>query len=96
MHELGHALSIGWLHDKGDGHIAECYSGSDCVNGSIAGVKLVGGGEDETPEYISGFDEPEWSIMTDGYSAAMMGRRLAYSIEELTTVDLKDVPSIDD
>jgi len=99
MHELGHALSIGWLDDKGDGHIAECYSGSDCVKGSIAGVKLVGGGEDETPEYVTSLTptRADWSIMTDGYDAEMLSHeRLLYSIEELLTVDTEEVPSRDD
>ena len=100
MHELGHALSIGWLDDKGDGHIAECYSGSDCVEGSIVGVKLVGGGDDETPEYIDiigGERTAEWSLMTDGSDAEMLSHeRLLYSIEEILTADTEDIPSRDD
>jgi hypothetical protein len=51
---------------------------------------------DETPEQVRG--EIEWSIMVSGDADdfSVIGGpqpRLAYSIEELSTIDFEDVPS---
>jgi len=95
LHEVGHGLSIGWLDDKGPGHVDECYSGSRCVGRSIAGID-VGGGTDETPEEV-GVGRTDWSIMTDGTTMEDFGNnRFAFSIEEISTVDIEDVPSRND
>ncbi|QLH81747.1 hypothetical protein [Halosimplex pelagicum] len=96
MHELGHGLGIGWLDDKGPGHIAECYSGDFCV-----GQFGVGGGDDETPERIEipgrGIQTAEWSIMGEtGDPIGSPFETYRYSIEELLTIDFNDVPSTDD
>ncbi|MFC7139757.1 hypothetical protein ACFQMA_07880 [Halosimplex aquaticum] len=96
MHELGHGLGIGWLDDKGSGHIAECYSGDFCV-----GQFGVGGGDDETPERIEipgrGIQTAEWSIMGEtGDPIGSPFETYRYSIEELLTIDFNDVPSTDD
>lgn len=100
MHELDHALSIGWADDKGPGHIAECYSGQRCVEGSIVGQIGVGGGMDETPEFLvppgSGPSLKVWSIMAlTNDPLPMNGPRFAFSLEELSTVDFTDIPSTD-
>lgn len=94
LHELGHALSIGWADDKGPGHVAECYSGEFCQEGSLVGLK-VGGGNDPTPENIAGQDQV-WSIMSGSQAERSAGNYLAYSIEEMSTADIEDVPSRDD
>ncbi|WEL22833.1 hypothetical protein [Halorhabdus sp. BNX81] len=95
MHELGHALSIGWLDDKGPGHIAECYSGGSCY-----GEFGVGGGDDETPEEVDrqpgqpGGISDDWSVMSSTAEPERMDRRrFAFSLEELFTVDFSDIPS---
>jgi len=96
MHELGHGLGVGWLDDKGPGHIAECYSGDFCV-----GQFGVGGGDDETPEEVvfpnSQNPDSVWSIMapTDRPDS-LGGDRFVFSIEELLTVDFESIPSTDD
>ena len=93
MHELGHALGVGWLDDKGPGHIAECYSGDFCV-----GQYSVGGSDDETPEEVvfpnSQNPDSGWSIMapTDRPDS-LGGDRFVFSIEELLTVDFESIPS---
>jgi len=101
MHEIGHALSIGWADDAplpGIGsvhgeHAYEVYSGND--GSSIAG------GVDETPEYLA-VDGPvardHQSIMARGYAVNPRGAetetpRLVFSIQELSTVDLNQIPS---
>lgn len=98
MHEMGHAVGAGWRDDKGPGHVAECYSGVDCQGTSRVGIS-VGLGEDPTSEYISsprGGRTGTWSIMTKGFSAELFGRRLAFSLEEVSTIDTSDIPSRDD
>ncbi len=93
LHELGHGWGAGWLDDKGAGNIAECYSGVDCVEGSIIGVTFVGGGQDETPEDVN-LGSLDWSIMTRGDWARIFSHgRLSFSIEEISTIDTTDVPS---
>ncbi|QPV64146.1 hypothetical protein I7X12_05850 [Halosimplex litoreum] len=96
MYELGHGLGIGWLDDKGSGHIAECYSGSFCV-----GQFGVGGGNDETREEVvfpnSQNPDSVWSIMAPtGRPDSLDGDRFVFSIEELFTVDFEDIPSKND
>lgn len=95
-HELGHGLSIGWADDKGAPglpHVAECYSGQDCV-----GQMGVGGGRDETLERVllPGQSRPVevWSIMSRTDQPDAIGRlRFLFSIEELSTVDFEDIPA---
>ena len=99
MHETGHALGVGWadntpitspgldeLIPKG----FEVYSGDVDVEGDAFEP-------DETPERAVG-PSPEWSIMMPGTAdnlaaTASPQPRLAYSIEELSTIDFEDVPS---
>ena len=99
MHELGHSLGVGWLDDKGPGHIAECYSGDFCV-----GQFGVGGGDDETPETVdlapnnpnSGTTN-QWSIMsTTGRPNTVVTVYYGFSLEELMTIDFRDIPSTND
>jgi len=98
MHEMGHALSIGWLDDDPipvlnyPQHGLEAYSG-DSENPII--------GLDETPEQVRRGDPPLWSIMRFGVaedyaSTQAETPRFAYSIEEAATTDFKDVPSEED
>lgn len=97
MHELGHALRSGWAEEKSAPllpHVAECYSGEDC----IGAFGVVGGGEDETLEWVllpgTSQSVRRWSIMgrTDRPDPINMNR-FVYSIEELSTVDFKDIPT---
>lgn len=101
MHELGHALSIGWADDApvpGIGefraeHAYEVYSGNDDPS--------LTGGVDETPEYLAidgSVPRDHDTIMARGYARNARGvstetPRLVFSIEELSTVDLNHVPS---
>lgn len=64
MHELGHALSIGWANDKRPGHVLECYFGQDCIEQGVSTPVLnigidVGGGSNESPEFVSLSPETE-------------------------------------
>ena len=98
MHELGHALGVGWVDDTaisiplvGDGLIPKGY---EVYSGDIDGDAFE---PDETPERAVG-PSPEWSIMRSGTAdnlaaTASPQPRLAYSIEELSTIDFEDVPS---
>jgi hypothetical protein len=102
MHELGHALSIGWADDAPipiasviSGEQAyEVYSGSDNSN--------LAGGVDETPENVAINGPPiaDWSVMARGTGEdAGIGTetpRLVFSIEEVSTVDLNHIPSKND
>lgn len=104
MHELGHALSIGWADDAPIPYIGslsgdqayEVYSGND--NSDITG------GVDETPEsgVVNGPPaSDDWSIMARGPADDAGGvtaetPRLIFSIEELSTVDTESVPSVSD
>ena len=103
MHELGHALSIGWADDKGPGHVLEYYSGQDCIEQGVSTPVLdigidVGGGSDESPEFVSLSPETEiWSIMSRTDDEARFDRgRLVFSIEEIRTIDYIFIPSIDE
>jgi len=94
MHELGHGLGVGWLDDKGPGHIAECYSGDICV-----GKFGVDGGDDETPENVILGNNPQddWSVMAPTNDPVpFVNTRYGYSIEELLAIDFEDIPSTDD
>ena len=88
-----HPLGVGWVDDKGPGHIAECYSGSFCQ-----GQFGVGGGLDKTPEDVTLGSNPQndWSIMAPTNDPVpLVNTMYGYSIEELLTIDFEDVPSID-
>jgi hypothetical protein len=98
MHETGHALGVGWADDTaisiplvGDGLIPK---GFEVYSGDIDGDAFE---PDETPERAVGRN-PKWSIMMSGTAnnlaaTASPQPRLAYSIEELSTIDFEDVPS---
>ena len=101
MHELGHALGVGWADDTaisiplvGDGLIPKGYevysNDEDDEDGD-------GFEPDETIERIPGL-ALDWSIMGLG-SAEDTGAGprpvLAYSIEELSTIDFENIPSKD-
>ncbi|PSP47031.1 hypothetical protein BRC69_01820, partial [Halobacteriales archaeon QH_6_66_25] len=98
MHETGHALGVGWADDTaisiplvGDGLIPK---GFEVYSGDVDGDAFE---PDETPERAVG-PSPEWSIMRSGTAdnlaaTASPQPRLAYSIEELSTIDFEDVPS---
>jgi hypothetical protein len=101
MHELGHALSIGWNDDApipflgaltGE-HAYEVYSGS--TDSDLAG------GVDPTPEYIPERPGPRWSLMSPQSGWPLNGSIQGhpqipvyfFSIEELSTADHEDIPS---
>lgn len=98
MHELGHALSVGWADDTAIPTIGsligekafEVYSGNSLAR--------LAGGEDRTPETVS-FTQ-EWSIMMAG-TADDFGESepktpiLVFSIEEAGTMDFEHIPSKD-
>lgn len=104
MHELGHALSIGWRDDTEPPHdlaamaapkAFEVYSGN-------RDDRNLTGGLDPTPETVTlRQQDPEWSIMREGTaenSVRYTGTSadfpvLLFSIEELSTVDFKHIPS---
>ena len=93
MHEVGHALSIGYLDDRDKYHIfpnvVECYSGQDCVED---------GTYDSTPEEIilpNRGATDVWSIMA-GSPKSIRNSRFAFSIEEVATVDVEDIPTVKD
>ena len=89
IHETGHLLGAGRNDD-----------------GSIAGVVpeeiYSGGSGDSTPEEIgySGPESDEWSIMSSGFndpidSQPMNGNYVAFSIEEVLTVEFNEVETVD-
>lgn len=94
MHELGHTLGIGWADDTAI-EIAGYEvvpKGMEVYSGDIDGDGFE---SDDTPEEMSGMDL-EWSIMAIG--AANDHRegappQLAYSLEELSTIDFEEIPS---
>jgi hypothetical protein len=55
---------------------------------------VTGGGEDNTPERIRRNGDTEWPVMGDAdyYGNA----RTAFSIEEISTIDFNDTPTIDE
>jgi len=104
MHELSHALSIGWNDDKdaaGFEAVGECYSGQDCVGPFDVGPFRFVGGNDQTPENVvlpsDTTSSQVWSIMArTNEPAPLNGNRFAFSIEELSTVDFEDIPATDE
>jgi hypothetical protein len=95
MHEMGHALSIGWLDDDPIPVLNYPQHGLEAYSGDITGRQI---GVDETPEFPARRTDPIWSLMrfgtADDYSAASNPTyRFPYSIEELLTTDLKHIPS---
>ncbi|GGK83709.1 hypothetical protein GCM10009067_39810 [Haloarcula sebkhae] len=88
MHEMGHVLGAGTADDNA-ARIGECYSGRDCVIDTS-----ITGGVDKTPERVSIFGGPEWPVMGD--SRYIDTARAGFSIEELSTIDMEDLPSTDD
>lgn len=98
MHELGHAWAIGWRDDKGPGQFVECYSGGSCYDWE--GVIEF---QDDTPERVDvapaqpGGMLEDWSLMAETFDPKLHGgQRFAFSIEELSTIDDEDQPSIND
>lgn len=106
MHELGHALSVGWADGAPLRFLSrdvpvvgtrayEVYSGTDNPNKA--------GGEDLTPEAIEigGTKETEWSIMMSGTAEDARGIStptsdipvFLFSLEEVSTTDTEKVPS---
>jgi hypothetical protein len=88
MEEIGHTLGTGYADDK-VGAIAECYSGGDCYGYGI------GGGIDPTPERVrfrQGLSN-NWSVMAE--DPQRIDGFYAFSVEEMSTIDLDNVPSRD-
>jgi len=93
MHELGHALSIGWADDE-QAALGECYSGTDCPYGVGKEGGKINREFEPTPEYVSSFNRANWPVMGD--ARYVNNERTAISIEEITTVDLTEIPTADD
>jgi hypothetical protein len=105
MHELGHALSIGWRddaplpHDQAEQVASKAY---EVYSGNRNEPNLTGG-LDPTPEGILTNHNQfhEWSIMREGtaknssqFTATSADFPvLLFSIEELSTADFKHIPS---
>jgi hypothetical protein len=86
MEEFGHALGAGYADDQAL-RVGERYSGGRCYG--------PGPGTDQTPEYATAERNGEWSVMSldpDRFGTY----RTAFSIEELSTSDFEDIPSVDD
>ncbi|WP_415379436.1 hypothetical protein [Halosimplex sp. TS25] len=86
VHEVGHLLDAGF-NDETES-MGEVYSGDP---------------SDSTSEYVelpSGSSPDSWSVMASGWqqyygSAPMNGNYVAFSVEELFTVDIEHVDSRD-
>jgi len=89
IHETGHLLGAGRNDD-----------------GSIAGVVpqevYSGNPDDSTPEDVgySGSERDQWSIMSSGWSdtvdnSPMNGDYVAFSIEELFTIEFNKIETIE-
>jgi hypothetical protein len=90
VEEIGHTLSADLFYEKSLGHIAECYSGDFCV-----GQFGVGGGDDETPETVDlAPNNPNMS--TTGSPNTVVTVHYGFSLEELMTIDFRDIPSTND
>ena len=87
MEEIGHGLSVGWADDQAV-RVGECYSGGTCYG--------PGPGTDQTPEAVAGNPEGQWPVMGEAKYIGHRTSRTAFSIEELSTIDLEDIPSVDD
>lgn len=86
MEEIGHALGAGYDDDQAL-RVGECYSGGPCYG--------PGPGTDQTPEFATPASTDEWSVMSrnpDTFGTY----RTAFSLEELSTTDFEDIPSVDD
>ncbi len=89
VHETGHLLGIGRVDDGGTWNpFAEVYSGDS---------------DDSSPEDVgySGNDYVQWSVMANGWqdtmnSSPMSGKYLAFSIEELSTVELYHIDTMNE
>lgn len=57
---MGHGLGAGYADDKGFG-FGECYSDGFCYG--IGDNDVTGGGEDETPEVVTGYPDGRWPVM---------------------------------
>jgi hypothetical protein len=79
IHEMGHAIGAGYADDT-LAALGECYSGEDCV-----ATGLNGSQQDETVEEMTRAPGDDWSIMARS-GERIAGDRLAFSIEELSTV----------
>ncbi|PSP83726.1 hypothetical protein BRC96_07875 [Halobacteriales archaeon QS_6_64_34] len=86
MEELGHGLGAGYADDQAF-QVGECYSGGTCYG--------PGPGSDQTPEAVSGSTFGGWSVMAERPELFGLDRT-AFSIEELTTLDFEDIPSVED
>jgi len=90
VHETGHLLGAGRADDGSvtDANVlpVEVYSGTD---------------EDATPEELrNGGLDAEWSVMSEGWTngiaqSAIADDHVPYSIEELSTIELNNVDTID-
>lgn len=86
VHEVGHLFDAGFNDETGP--MGEVYSG-DSSDGTTEEIKLPSGRTTDT-----------WSTMSSGWQNAhgdtpMNGNYVAFSIEELFTVDLESVDSRD-
>jgi len=86
VHEVGHLFDAGFNDETGP--MGEVYSG-DSSDGTLEFIELPSGSSPRT-----------WSVMASGWqqfygSNPMNGNYVAFSVEELFTVDLEDVDSRD-
>ena len=84
---IGHDLDAGYADGQASGY-GKCYSGGPCYG--------PGPGTDQTPEFTSEFSSDDWSVMGEADYVASDEQRTVFSIEELSTVDFEDIPSVDD
>ena len=83
----GHDLDAGYADGQASGY-GECYSGGRCYGPGL--------GTDQTPEEVAGNPEGRWPVMGDAEYMNSGNSRTAFSIEELSTIDFEDIPSVDD
>jgi hypothetical protein len=90
VHEIGHILGAGRADDERELVVFpnEIYSGDN---------------DDSTPERVrlSGNARQEWSVMSEGWNSPvnekpMAGRYIAFSIEELSTIEFNKLDTVDD
>ena len=86
--ELDNGLIAGYVNNQGL-QVGECYSGGDC-HGDVTGAT-----SDQTPEEATTESDGVWSVMSERPDVFETSRT-AFSIEELTTIDFEDIPSVDD
>jgi hypothetical protein len=84
----GNELGAGYADDQLLG-FGECYSGGDCRGDIVVTTS------DQTPERVAEFGNDEWSVMAVRPDEAGT-YRIVFSIEELSTTDFEDIPSVDD